>query len=120
MIKYKIHIDLSSKETLKIPNLEFKEKKEFKELEGKEFKFSTGELYYIDKAIQTIEFKLDKKGGEVKSEAGMMTVKSAIIEPSETEIREFNLDDTFTIFLKEEEKEIPYFAARISDITKFQ
>lgn len=110
---------LNSKETLKIPNLEFKEKKEYKELENKKFNFSTGETYYIDKAIQTIDFKLDKNGGEVKSEAGMGIVKMAMpIE--ETEVREFNIDDTFTIFLKENGRDLPYFAAKISDITKFQ
>jgi len=36
------------------------------------------------------------------------------------EIREFCIDDTFVIFLKEEGKNIPYFAGKISDITKFQ
>ena len=34
--------------------------------------------------------------------------------------REFVVDDTFTIFLKEKDKELPYFAAKISDITKVQ
>ena len=36
------------------------------------------------------------------------------------EIREFAIDDTFAIFLKEESKDNPYFAGKISDITKFQ
>ena len=36
------------------------------------------------------------------------------------EIREFAIDDTFAIFLKEEGKDNPYFAGKISDITKFQ
>lgn len=116
--EYTGDVYLNSIDTLKIPNIEFKEKKEFKELENKEFSFSTGEKYYIDKAIQTIEFKLDKKGGEVKSEAGMGIVKSAITQ--EPEKREFNLDDTFTIFLRENGRDMPYFAAIISDITKFQ
>ena len=30
------------------------------------------------------------------------------------------VDDTFAIFLKEAEKDTPYFAGRIDDITKFQ
>lgn len=110
---------LSSTENLKIPNLEFKEKKEFTNLENKGFALSTGEIYTIDKAVQTIEFNLDKKGGEVKSEAGMGIVKSALPVEQE-ENREFNVDNTFTLFLRENGKELPYFAARISDITKFQ
>ena len=35
-------------------------------------------------------------------------------------IREFAIDNTFAIFLKEEGKDNPYFAAKIEDITKFQ
>jgi hypothetical protein len=36
------------------------------------------------------------------------------IKPEEP--REFLVDDTFMLFLKEEEKDLPYFAAKISDI----
>ena len=87
------------------------------ELENKNFQFSNGDEYYIEKALQTIEFEIDKKGGKIKSEAGMMVNKAAIIAD---EPREFLVDDTFTIFLKEKDKELPYFAARISDISKVQ
>ena len=38
----------------------------------------------------------------------------------EEEKREFILDNTFAIFLIEKEKNTPYFAAKIDDITKFQ
>ncbi len=112
-------ISLSNTESLKIPNLEFKEKKEFTNLQDKEFTFSTGEIYTIEEAIQTVEFKLDKKGGEVKSEAGMGVAKMAL-PTNQEENREFYVDDTFTLFLRENGRELPYFAARINDITKFQ
>ena len=36
------------------------------------------------------------------------------------EIREFAIDETFAIFLIEQEKEKPYFAGKISDISKVQ
>lgn len=36
------------------------------------------------------------------------------------EVREFSIDDTFAIFLIENQKEHPYFAAKISDISKVQ
>ena len=36
------------------------------------------------------------------------------------EPREFMVDDTFTIFLKEKGKDLPYFAAQISDISQVQ
>ena len=71
----------------------------------------------IDKAIQTIQFELDKTGGKIKSEAGMSVEKSAILPEK---IREFSLDNTFAIFLIEDGKDNPYFAGKISDITKFQ
>ena len=34
--------------------------------------------------------------------------------------RDFLVDDTFTIFLKEEGRDLPYFAAQISDISQVQ
>ena len=71
----------------------------------------------IDKAIQTIQFELDKTGGKIKSEAGM-SVEMSVILPEK--IREFSLDNTFAIFLIEYGKDNPYFAGKISDITKFQ
>ena len=108
--------DLQSGELLKIPNIKLAEKHEFTELENKPFTFSTGEQYYIEKALQAIEFTLDKTGGRVESEAGMMANKTSII----VEPREFSVDNTFAIFLIEEDRQNPYFAAKIDDITKFQ
>ena len=62
---------------------------------------------------------MDKEGGKIKSEAGIMT-KEMAIATDEIKERKFNFDDEFVIFLKENDKEKPYFAASISDITKFQ
>lgn len=105
-------------DTLKIPNISFDEKQEYKELEGKPFFFSDGREYYIDKALQTIKFELDNEGGSIKSEAGMMANESVAIMPEEE--RNFDFDDEFTIFLKEKDKSKPYFSALITDITEFQ
>lgn len=110
--------DLAEGEILQIPNINFDLKKEIEEVEGKPFSFANGESYRISQALQTIQFELDKKGGKIKSEAGMMVNKMAVMEP--TEPRKFLIDDTFTIFLKEQEKELPYFAAKISDISQVQ
>lgn len=111
--------NLQEGELLKIPNIKLKEKAEFTELENKPFFFSNGDLYKIEKALQMIEFELDKAGGKVTSEAGMMVREQSIeLEPAEK--REFFIDDTFAIFLKEEGKDTPYFAGLINDITKFQ
>lgn len=116
--EYKGKNTIQEGEILKVPNIKIKEKNEFTELENKPFYFSNGDSYVIEKAIQTIEFELDRTGGKIKSEAGMMVDKATAI--IDDEIREFVIDDTFAIFLKEEGKEKPYFAGKISDITKFQ
>ena len=106
-------------ENLKIPCIEFNLKEEIPEVEGQEFKFSDGRSYEIDKAVQTIQFKLDEKGGKVKSESGMLANLSAIVE-CYAEPRQFIIDDTFTVFLVEKDKKLPYFAAQISDISEVQ
>lgn len=111
---------LQDGEFLKVPNISLKEKNEFKELEEKTFYFSNGDEYKIEKTIQTIEFELDEKGGKIKSEAGMMANATSAVMPEKEEKREFFVDDTFAIFLIEEGKNVPYFAGKINDITKFQ
>lgn len=108
----------SKKDTLKVPNINFDIKREFKELENKHFFLPNGEKYFIDMAVQTIQFDLDKKGGKIKSEAGM-SVKRASAEISD-EQREFLVDDEFTIFLKEKGKDLPYFASKIGNISRVQ
>lgn len=115
---YKGNKKLQEGELLKIPNIKLKEKTEFTEIQNNPFYFSNGDEYEIEKALQTIEFELDKTGGKIKSEAGMMVkYESAVMLD---EIREFSVDDTFAIFLIEKEKEKPYFAGKISDISKVQ
>lgn len=108
----------------KMPNIEIDEKREYTELEGKLFKtadpiYDTAE---IEKAIQTIKFSLDEKGGEIKSEAaiGMKVGGVEIEKPKKEDPRYFYVDDTFAMFLREKGQEMPYFAGRIEDITKFQ
>ena len=89
---------------------------------NKEFK--TADPYYdtaeIQKAIQTIKFSLDEKGGEIKSEAAIDMTIGVTSVPKADEPRYFYVDDTFAIFLREKGKTKPYFAGRIDDITKFQ
>jgi len=104
-------------DTFKMPYITFNLKEEITEVENKPFYFSNGEEYIITQALQTIEFDLDEKGGRVKSEAGMMVNDMAAM-PQEP--RKFNVDQTFTIFLMEYGKELPYFAAKISDISSVQ
>jgi len=101
----------------KAPNLKFNELREYDELTGKTFPIENGEGEIL-KAVQTIQFYIDAKGGEIKSEAAidMNYVSSA---PTNTP-RNFYIDNTFAIFLREKGKDLPYFASKADDITKFQ
>ena len=36
------------------------------------------------------------------------------------DVRYFNVDNTFALFIKEENKDVPYFALKVDDITKYQ
>lgn len=114
----KVYGELKEGELLKVPNIKLKEKNEITEIEDKKFLFSNGEVYSIEKALQTIEFELNRTGGKIKSEAGMMVKNESVAIMDE--IREFSIDDTFAIFLIEKGKDKPYFAGKINDITKFQ
>lgn len=109
---------LQEMDTLKIPNIDFNLKEEIKEVENNPFLFSNGHEYEIEKAMQTIQFELNKKGGKIKSEAGMMVKDAAAVIDEKP--RKFEVDDTFVIFLKETGKDLPYFAAKISDIANVQ
>ena len=116
--KYNGSTTFNETDKLKIPNIKFNLKEEITEVENKPFTFSNGREYCIEKALQTIQFELDEKGGKIKSEAGI-SLKQAAIMPTEKP-RDFLVDDTFTIFLKEEGRDLPYFAAQISDISQVQ
>ena len=109
----------------KAPNLTFNEKREYTELQNKKFKTADPiyDIAEIEKAIQTIKFSLDEKGGEIKSEAAIdmkFYATSFDIEPKLDEPRYFYVDNTFAIFLREKGQSLPYFAGRVEDITKFQ
>lgn len=112
--EFKEEKEFTSKDELKIPYINIKIKKEFTHLENQLFYFSNGEKYEIKEAIQTISLEINKKGGKIKSEAGM-----GIKNTSASQERHFVLNNTFIIFLKEKNKNLPYFGAKIEDITQF-
>ena len=105
----------------KAPKLQFDEKRTYNELSGKEFETANHDIAKIQEAIQTIQFSLDEKGGKIKSEAAISVGVTSVEEKEkEDKPRYFYIDDTFAIFLREKGKEMPYFAGRIENITKFQ
>ena len=110
----------TEKDTLKVPNIKIKEKKEFKELYDKDFLDTENKSYRIINALQTIQLDMDKSGGKIKSEAAIVAKENAIAVAEPVDRRNFNFDDKFTMFLKEKGKNVPYFAANIENITLFQ
>lgn len=116
--KYTGSHSFSEQDTLQVPNISLNIIENIDDLTGRGFLYSDGTEHEITQAMQSIQFELDEKGGAIKSEAGMMVDKLAINDNEEK--REFIVDDTFTIFLKENNKDLPYFAATISDITQVQ
>ena len=68
-------------------------------------------------ALQTISFSLDEKGGRVKSEAATDMKTTSI---GDRDFRYFYVNDDFTLFLKEEKRDKPYLAIKVSDISKYQ
>ena len=120
--KYTGNKTFNDVDEFKAPNLTFNEKKEYTDLEGKKFKTADNNTGEIEKALQTVKFTLDEKGGEIKSEAGIDAKLDGVAVgfPKKETPRYFYVDDTFALFLREKGKEKPYFAGRIEDITKFQ
>lgn len=103
----------------KMPNLKFDLKETYDEFVGKSFTTENGSTGSINQMVQTIKLELNKKGGKLKSEAAISAdITSAIEEPKTP--KHLYLDDSFVMFLVEEDKDTPYFAVKISDISKFQ
>ena len=92
---------------LKVPNIKFNTRKEFNELCNKEFLAKDGGRCTIEQAIQTIELEMDKSGGKLKSEAAIVMTKEMALMPEE-ENRYFYLNDEFTMFLKENGKDMNF------------
>jgi len=119
--KYKWKHHFTKDDYLKVPNLKVKTLAEFIDLENKAFLAADGDVCIIERALQTIEFELNKSGWYIKSEAfiGMMKATSVAM-PVEIEHRYFYFDKPFVMLRKESDKDLPYFATQISDITLFQ
>lgn len=103
--------ELESGDIVKIPMIKIKEDISYDELCDREIK---GYEEYISQAIQTIDFELDNYGGYVKSEAAIETLRQGILNDSINGFR-FEYTDEFVLFLKEEDKEIPYLALKVAD-----
>ena len=94
---------------LRIPFIQVHDEINYDEICGREIKDTNG--IYIKQALQTIDFDLNNVGGSVKSEA----VINATQKVSNEKIRKMIFDSDFILYLKEENKEQPYFALKVDD-----
>lgn len=101
----------SKKDIMLIPDIIVDELISYDELSGKQIE---GTDFVISKAIQTIKFKLDNKGGSLKSEAALTVMKTAFRPEQETP-RYFLFNKPFVLFLMEAGKEKPYYAMKIDN-----
>lgn len=115
--KYTESKNLKNEDTLTVPFLDFNVYKDFEQLKNLNIK-SENKEYTISQAVQSIKLELNENGGEIKSEAAISTKETA--SRLENEPRNFDYNESFVIFLKEEGKKYPYFAAKIDDLSKFQ
>lgn len=105
---------------LQVPYIHIDEMLDYnKELADKKIKAKdyekTGHYWEIDKTIQTIKFDLNNKGAKLKSEAAIAAGDGARYVPKMYLDNYYYLDRPFIIFLKETNKDKPYFAARVKD-----
>jgi len=98
------------KDMLKIPFIQVNDEVNYDELCGRQIKGTNG--MYIRQALQTIDFELNNVGGSVKSEAVILTAESAFFDFD----RQFIFDSDFILYLKEENKEQPYFALKVDNV----
>lgn len=103
----------TEKDLLKVPNIGIYKEQSFDELCNRKIK---GTNIQLDKALETVDFKMDNEGVKLKSEALIATEMSALMPPKKIKTRKFYFDDTFVIFLQESGKDKPYFAMRVNDV----
>ena len=111
--EYKDVADFGSKDELKIPNISLYKFKSFDELCNKPIK---GTNFMIDQAVETVDFKMNNEGVKLKSEAMIMT-KLTALNPEASHPRKLDFNDTFVLFLQESDKNQPYFALRVNDVS---
>lgn len=97
-------------DTLMLPNINLDLNINYEELCGKNITNLNGE--YIENAMQNIQFSLDQKGGTLKSQAVIQT--NTLSGPSMRErMFDFCMPACY-MFIKENDKERPYFAMKVN------
>lgn len=105
---YKGRNYLRSNDTLEIPYINLNTVINYSDICNRTIKGTNGK--YIEMALQDISFSLTPTGGNVKSEA---TIKEIALSIPKI----YNFNSPFAVFIKEKDKEKPYFATKILDTT---
>ena len=103
---------------LKIPEINVNFEKELYTLKDQKFSDTEGQIYRVDTAIQDVAIGLDKSSWNKKDKNLVESIELSNIIWDK--YRYFYFENPFTIFIKESDKELPYFAAQVSDIKLFQ
>ena len=90
------------RDTLLVPNMAWKVIHHFQELEGKDKRFSNPALdgLYLDTALQTIQFRLNRSGAELASESKVYVKPGASF---------FHVNRPFMIYMKKRGGKQPFF-----------
>ena len=92
-------LSVGSTDVLLVPDIVWRLSHRFAELEGREFKNTKLKGQRIDIAQQDIQFRLDRSGADLKSEAKMYLVPIATY---------YLLDRPFLLYMKKRGAEMPY------------
>lgn len=113
--EYKLTSSFLKGDELKVPDIKLYQEKSFNELCNKQI---LGTNIMISQALETVDFKMNNEGVKLKSEAIISTMATAL-KPDDLRVpRKLYFNDTFVLFLQENNKTKPYFALRVNDISK--
>lgn len=101
------------RDTILVPNMAWRIGHRFRELEGRDRPFQNAALQgmHIDAAIQTIQFRLDRNGAELDSEARVYVRPGA---------SHYHVNRPFMVYLVKRGGQRPFFAAWIENAELLQ
>jgi hypothetical protein len=101
------------RDTLKVPNLAFRIVHRFAELEGPDKQLLHPSLTprFLDTALQTLQFRLDRSGAELWSEAGI------VAKPGDSH---FEVNRPFLVIMRKRGGKQPFFVAWIDNAELLQ
>lgn len=112
--KYKGNREFQSTDKLKIPYLKVNTEVSYNDLCNKKILNKNSKVDYIVNAIQSVKFNLNEKGGELESRGTIQDISKS--ENINSIGRNFEFTDEFVLFLKEKDKQMPYFVLKVNEI----